>query len=294
MSEATPILVWTMGKVGTSTVSRALKRAHIPTLHMHSIRPNVHATVKWGRWLAALRKYRDSSELLGCLRRGGFQAAPSRSRPREVGLLPLLRREWNGATKAIRPPRVPHVEASKKAVEIIASDARPVRIITMVREPIARNISAFFENLHVFALSHEAPTDQLVKAFKARYPHRLPLEWFDREFNDGVDFDIFAEDFDREVRVGRYRKDAFEFLVMRMDAELERQQAEVSDFVGQPISLAVENSSKMKPYAAAYRAFKEQVALEPEYIEQMYGSKFARHFWTEDELLRMAQQHLAE
>lgn len=294
MSEKSPIFVWTMGKVGTSTVSRALKRADIATLHMHSIRANVHAAVKRRRWRAALRQYRESSELIKGLGFGGVRAAQRPSRPGEASLLPLLRREWDSVNKAIRPPVVPHIEASRKAVDIISGGARPVRVITIVREPIARNISAFFQNLHAFALSHEVPTDQLVEAFKTRYPHNVPLEWFDRELNDGVDFDIFAESFDRDARVGRYSKNAFEFLIMRMDAELGRQQTEVSEFVGQPVSLVIENSSKTKPYAAAYQAFKNHLSLEPEYVERMYNSKFAKHFWTENELSQLAERHLAD
>lgn len=292
MSERTPIFVWTMGKVGTSTVSRGLARAGIPALHMHSIRPSVQDAVRNGRWDAARRRYREVGHSLKAISFGDPELASRSLRPQGRGIVHVVRREWTKARNVLLPPRIPHIEASKRAASIICEGVRPIRVITMVREPIARNISAFFENLQIFALSHEVPTDQLVDAFKSQYPHNVPLDWFDREIKYGVNFDVFAEPFDCGARIGRYRKDGFEFLIMRMDAELERQEAEVSDFVGQQVFLAVRNSSETKPYAAAYRAFKDRLSLDRDYIERMYNSKFARHFWTGDELSRLAQRRL--
>jgi putative capsular polysaccharide synthesis protein len=285
MKDAPPILVWTMGKVGTSTVSRGLKRAGIPSLHMHSIRPSLHSAVKEARKASAARALSNPADAMRAL-------YLRLSSPQETGLVQTLPRQLRLAANALRGPTIPHIEASLKALEIISSGAKPVKIISMVREPVGRNISAFFENLDLHALSYDAPTDALVAAFKERYSHNVPLEWFDRELKDGVGFDVFAEAFDREARLGRYTKDKFEFLIMRSDTELARQQDEVSDFVGRPVELTLENTAEDKPYGAAYRAFKDRLSLPEEYVRNMYSSKFARHFWTGPELDLMTLNYL--
>lgn len=277
-----------MGKVGTTTVSRALKRAGVPVLHMHSIRPSVHDMVKQSRHRAD--GHRREREANGS--RPSEAASPVLA-IRRTRLLHVAVRTLRAGARALTAPDGTHIEASLKATDLILKDNGPVKIVTMVREPIARNISAFFENLNAFSLSHDDPTDDLVAGFKERYPHSVPLTWFDQELKDGVAFDVFAERFDREGRVGRYAKGRFDFLIMRVDADLKRQQAEVSDFVGQPVSLVVENAAEDKPYAAAYRAFKNRLSLDQEYVEWMYGSKFARHFWTESEINEMVRRHLS-
>lgn len=273
-----------MGKVGTTTVSRALKRAGVPVLHMHSIHPRVHDMVRQSRDRAD--GHRREREADGS--RPALEAAPEGT-PRKTGLLRFAVRTLRKGVRAVTGPDGTHIEASLKAADLILKNDGPVKIVTMVREPIARNVSAFFENLNAFSLSHDDPTEDLVDGFKRRYPHSVPLTWFDQELKDGVAFDVFAERFDREGRVGRYTKGRFDFLIMRVDADLARQQAEVSDFIGRPVSLAVENASEAKPYAAAYQAFKKRLLLDQEYVEWMYGSKFARHFWTEDELAGLRQ-----
>lgn len=241
MQEAAPILVWTMGKVGTTTVSRALACAGIPALHMHSIRPKPQAAAE--------------------------------------------------AQKGLTPP---HVKAARKALGFIRSGAGTVKIISMVRDPVARNISAFFENMHLHGISHELPTEELIGVFQQTYNHDIPLRWFDLELKAGIGFDIFREGFDHTSRLSRYAKDRFELLIFRSDAGLDLQQREVSDFVGAPVELTRENAADSKPYRAAYKDFNRALSLPKAYVERMYSSEFARLFWTREELEEMSLKYLGE
>jgi hypothetical protein len=52
----------------------------------------------------------------------------------------------------------------------------------------------------------------------------------------------------------------------------------LEDFV-----LVNSNTAADKPYAALYMAFK-QMPLPKAYVEAMYNTKFARHFYTEQEI----------
>lgn len=241
MQRFQPILVWTMGKVGTTTVSRALARAGVQALHMHSVHTEVHNRV----------------------------VARSRGVP-------------------------PHVKASLRALELLKKETEPVRIISMIRDPIARNISAFFENVHAFGMQYDSAAGELIKTFKEQYPHQVPLRWFDRELKDGIGFDVFGQAFDRDARVSRYSTGRFEILVARIDADLSVLQPEISDFVGASLELVPENTAESKGYRMAYSKFKSRLSLSKDYVETMYSSTFARHFWTSVELAAMSLRHLNE
>ncbi|HML91666.1 putative capsular polysaccharide synthesis family protein [Methyloceanibacter sp.] len=285
MAEPLPIFVWTMGKVGTSTISAALRGADIPALHLHYIRP---------KQSAAAGTPASADDVTKAPRRKGVRAllAAGVSSAQQTGLGQLL---WQRRAEARTPPAqedISHTASSKRALELISSDAQPVKVITMVREPIARNISAFFQNLKTFQQQHDSPVEHLIQAFEEIYPHDVPLEWFDSELKQATGFDVYAETFNRDARVGHYTHGRFEFLLMRSDTDLERQQAEVSDFVQKQIPLTIQNAAKDKAYSETYAAFKKQLVLSEQYVQRAYTSKFARHFWTDAELDELTRHHL--
>ena len=52
------------------------------------------------------------------------------------------------------------------------------------------------------------------------------------------------------------------------------------------------NTAETKLYSEAYLKFKNALPLSEDYVEKMYTSKFARHFWTEGELAAMSSKYL--
>ena len=72
------------------------------------------------------------------------------------------------------------------------------KLVTVFREPVARNISVFFLSIDAFVddferryargeLSHQ----QLLDIFLEKFPHDQPLEWFDREVRDVFGIDVY-------------------------------------------------------------------------------------------------------
>ena len=59
-----------------------------------------------------------------------------------------------------------------------------IKIISLVREPVGRNISAFFQNFEEYTgipfSSSALSLDELYQIFLGKYAHEEPLEWFDR------------------------------------------------------------------------------------------------------------------
>jgi hypothetical protein len=75
----------------------------------------------------------------------------------------------------------------------------PINVITPVREPISRNISAFFQTFTRdtgFELTDRDWTvDELLELFLKRYPHDESYTWFDVNFKPLIGLDVYSEPF---------------------------------------------------------------------------------------------------
>jgi hypothetical protein len=65
--------------------------------------------------------------------------------------------------------------------------------------------------------------------------------------------------------------------------------AAMLDFLGiERLNLQSKNVGEQKVYGPAYRAFVEQLRLKPNFIEAMHSTRYARHFYTVEELEQSA------
>ncbi|NEP62510.1 MAG: sulfotransferase family 2 domain-containing protein, partial [Symploca sp. SIO2G7] len=72
------------------------------------------------------------------------------------------------------------------------------KVITLVRDPIARNVSAFFETLHLLEKSNQQKLmtsndgQDLTQLFLSKfYAHDAPINWFDDELKPVFEIDVF-------------------------------------------------------------------------------------------------------
>jgi hypothetical protein len=180
----------------------------------------------------------------------------------------------------------PHIHRSRQLRFEYLDTGRPVGIITSVREPIGRNVSAFFQNLQHFTHGTGiAPTDtaRLYELFLEQFPHDQPDTWFEEEFNKVFDLDVFAERFPQagsQVLVG----DGARILVLRTSLPDDRKVAAISEFIGiAPFSLESKNVRADTDLAATYGEFKQLVAADSAYVDKMLKLRVAQHFFTERE-----------
>lgn len=167
-------------------------------------------------------------------------------------------------------------------------------LITLVRDPIARNISAFFENLdlNLFFPSYlssnkieKHEVDFAISIFLEKYPHDLPLNWFNLHIKDVFGIDVFSEPFDRAKGYSIYRHDNVNLLLIKLEGLNGCHQDAFKDFMGiQKFELQSTNKASDKAYKHAYQAFKERISLPESYIHRMYNSKYAKHFYDKSEL----------
>lgn len=177
------------------------------------------------------------------------------------------------------------------------------KLITLVREPVARNVSTFFENLDVtrkpdstayviksdyYDIDIEADPenlDELIGLFFDRLVHERPLRYFDDEIKTVFGIDVFATRFPIEKGYCVYRGENADLLLIRLENLDQCASTVFKRFLGlDDFKLIRANVASDKIYAALYKAFKHSVRFPEAYVREMYESAYARQFYNEEEI----------
>lgn len=165
----------------------------------------------------------------------------------------------------------------------------PVLVVSPVRDPLSRNVSAFFQTFRrdtgLQLTDRDWTTPELLNLFLQRYPHQVCLDWFDVHFYPTFHIDIFDEPFPVAQKWQIYQQGAVRLLVYRTDLPHESQAEILSRFLGTSIvKLDFDNVAENKEYAALYRQFCQEVILPEDYVSRMAESRYFRHFWSSEEI----------
>jgi len=241
-----PVLVYTMGKVGSTTVYSSLVEASLPNpiLHLHFLSHN-------------LPRHRQFHK--------------------EAGVCPLPDHLYLG-------------EATRRL--LMKNKNSPVKVISLVRDPIAFIISGLFE-VPQFAeesVLNDAGSIDPQKA--AEYINRkigdpdafgYVYNWFNKELKTVFGIDVFATPFPTEVGYAIYRNLNAEALVLRLEDLSEKGPQAIADFVGlgEQLVLKHENVRTDSMGKTIYQEVQESVSLDPEMCKTIYSSDFVKHFYSE-------------
>jgi len=170
------------------------------------------------------------------------------------------------------------------------------KVITLVRDPVARNLSSFFEVLdpemhygleaNLQAKGHEAVVQELCTLFLNAYPdHELPLTFFDTEFKRALGLDVFAIPFSTAKGYQIYKGAPADTLLLRAENLVQSAREAFAEFLGIPeFELTNANLSEEKGYARIYRSVLNTIVLPDAYLQKMYNSQYATHFYSRDEI----------
>jgi hypothetical protein len=172
-----------------------------------------------------------------------------------------------------------------------------VEIITLVREPIGRCISEFFQNfeLHTGADYHQDAFDMptLCELFLSNQYFWRPLPWFDEEMKPRLGVDVYDYPFPQErgwlvIGTGIYR-----LLILKAELDDTTKETIIADFLKLgSFELVRANTAQEKAYADTYRAFIRNIRLPETYVEAMCNAKYTRHFYGETEIAAMRSKWL--
>ncbi len=174
-----------------------------------------------------------------------------------------------------------------------AFNTQRLRVISMVRDPVATNLSGYFYNAHWWpqALQEDcrqrAPghLEQLRAHFLAHYPHHVPLTWFDMEMKTVFGIDVFATPFDAEQGYQIYRGERADLLVLKLEKLEQAAAPALAEFLGlDHLTLLRVNEGADKWYAPLYKEFTRVVQLPDSYLDEIYTSPAIRYFYDAGEI----------
>jgi hypothetical protein len=166
------------------------------------------------------------------------------------------------------------------------------RVVTMVRDPLARNVSSYFQHLDdiwgMRAAHERVSAENLIDGFHRVFEHDEPLTWFQTEIEDTTGIDVFASPFDTARRWTIIPSDHWSLLIMRTDLPDEGKQEALSTFLGVDMPpLPRSNVGSTKKYASQYRAFKQHLTIPRSLLDRLYNAPVTRHFFSPDEVATM-------
>ncbi|BAG03115.1 putative capsular polysaccharide synthesis family protein [Microcystis aeruginosa] len=189
----TPIIIYQMGKVGSSSVMKSLKKkAILPLFHVHFLLKNADNRSFYNPNVYEILSVKLEREML--LRQGKFL--------------------YN---KIIAPKK-------------------QVKIISLTREPIGRNVAAFFQNFEretgkKYEQSNFTP-QELRDIFINFFPHSTPLDWFDNYFKPFLGIDVYEYPFPKEQGYLRINKDNVDLLILKLETSDSVKEKAIAEFLG--------------------------------------------------------------
>ena len=246
-----PILIYQMGKVGSISVYKSLeKKAILPLFHFHDL----------------------------------FKNDDSRSfcHFKDYGTLELKQTILDKYK----------VKKGAFLYNKIIVPKKQVKIISLTREPIGRNIAAFFQNFErmtgkKYELSNFSCQDLMDKFIKF-YPHSVPLEWFDNQFKSLLGIDVYEYPFPKEEGYLRIIKDNVDLLIIKLETSDSVKEKAIKEFLGlKEFKLVRANVGEEKNYQDMYKEFKQNIKLPQSLVDEMCGSKYFNHFYTDVEISKV-------
>jgi hypothetical protein len=205
------------------------------------------------------------------------------------------------------------------AHELACNPDDRLQAITLVRDPIARNISSFFQHIQVepqhdgndwrvfsplYGFEMAVKSDEsgapapgerhvntLIDVFLSREEHDLPMRWMESELKAQLGIDVYAGEFRTSKGYAIYQSERAELLLFRL-RDLNRCATEAFyEFMGlEQFSLINANIAEQKDYTSVYRAFKNAITFSESYLDRMYNSDFCKHFYSDQELEQLRAQ----
>jgi hypothetical protein len=170
--------------------------------------------------------------------------------------------------------------------------------ISMVRDPIARHISAYFHDLDIYLPDWRErwstgylTAEELQQNF-LRVPDYAD-RWFDSEIKSIFDIDVFAADFPHDAGYTIFpRHNKVTLMLMRLEDMNRVAPQAIEELLHIPnFRLHSFNARSHSTSSDLYEQFKS-LPLPAWYVERAYSTKLARHFYTEEERARFAEKWL--
>jgi len=164
---------------------------------------------------------------------------------------------------------------------------REVKIISVIRNPIERNVSMFFQDFPYWyidyrkrnrSVSRFSDASVVKDMYETVFPHSYVDEWFDKEIKRLSGIDVYEHPFDREKGFQEYRNGKYSLLLLEM-TKIEDNWPVIESFVGEKLELENENFGEKKWYGPIYKLHKSDLLNDESVNALVMSGKFYQKFY---------------
>ena len=180
---------------------------------------------------------------------------------------------------------------STEYVKLIKDKIKGKKIITVVRDPVAVDLSTVFQWIgsgesDVFfskRLKQGISFVQAVSELMIKIQNRM-FDWFDEELREASGINIFDYPFDKKKGYSIISENGVEILILKVE-KLEEITNTIGRFVGcDQLELFDANMGENKAYGHIYQAVKNSIILPEEYVTHYYkNNSYMDHFYSAKE-----------
>ncbi len=209
--------------------------------------------------------------------------------------------------EGVRNARRIHLEQGRDPIHLKVGEAlsealkrhpeKQVKVVTLVREPVARAVSDLFENPTLLVPGEDIrtlPLERLVEIAAAQVLDSLDYTetWFDRELSGVLGFDFFGRPFDQESGFSIYRLGRFELIAGKLEQLSRRGGRAFGEFLGRDRELEIPKSRARSATgeASLYEQVRGRLRLPGDVLDRVYASRVCRHFYHPEELATFRKQ----
>lgn len=189
-----------------------------------------------------------------------------------------------------------------EAVDQVAGNRmEKIKVISLVRNPIERNVSSFFQNIENFHpelvrgyRDGSVSIEKIIEVFFHRHgieDHDQPLTWWNRELKGMLNVDIFRSKFPKEKGYCIYQTDKVDLLLIKLEKLNECAEEAFKKFLGiEQFKIKESNKGDNKTYSDIYQDFKNKIKFPSHYVIKYLESRETRYFYTDEEIESMKRR----
>ena len=259
------VIIYQMGKVGSSTIMNSLNNLSIDNIQIHSFEnytdPMYPCKNKKRNW----KQYNIN-----------FSPLKLNKQIRSFFTIKIYRQLLDYYRK----------KGSKK-----------IKIITLVREPVGREISRFFQNIEAITYYNryilKGEKGKNLQEMYLKYNNKYStVNYFDEEFFKFTGIDVYNYPFDKEKGFSLIEKDNISLLILKLE-KLNDLTPILKSFIGnEKFELEKSNETSNKWHYILYKDFIKNYYPEKEHLDYIYSSKYIKHFYTGDEVEKFRKKWL--
>lgn len=173
--------------------------------------------------------------------------------------------------------------------------AKYLKIITLVREPLSRDFSNFLYHMGELQRNgYFSANDSLLEACaegirrratqNGKYKYGYQFEWYTNELKELFDIDIYNYPFHKDKGYSIINQDNIALLIVKLE-KLNDLEEIIGQFINAPrFKLINSNEASKKEYKDLYKSMRDSVKIPREIVSMYYdGNQFMDHFYSEEE-----------